>query len=50
MIDLQYLADEGTIDDDDLDLFRFAETPQQAWEMIERFHQRYGSEDRRVSY
>jgi uncharacterized protein (TIGR00730 family) len=50
VIDFQYLADEGTIEDHDLDLFRFADTPQQAWEMIERFHQRYGSEDRRVSY
>ena len=50
VVDFQYLADEGTIEDHDLDLFRFADTPQQAWEMIERFHQRYGSEDRRISY
>jgi hypothetical protein len=50
VIDFQYLADEGTIEDHDLDLFRFADSPEQAWEMIVRFHQRYGSEDRRVSY
>jgi uncharacterized protein (TIGR00730 family) len=40
VIDFQYLADEGTIDDEDLDLFRFAETAQQAWEMIQQFHHR----------
>ncbi len=38
VIDFQYLADEGTIDDADLDLFRYAETPEEAWEMIQRFH------------
>ena len=39
VIDFQFLADQGTIADEDLDLFRFAETPQEAWEMICRFHQ-----------
>ena len=38
VIDFQYLADEGTIDDQDLDLFRFAETAQEAWEIIRQFH------------
>jgi len=38
VIDFQYLADEGTIDDADLDLFSFAETPEEAWEMIRQFH------------
>jgi uncharacterized protein (TIGR00730 family) len=38
VIDFRFLADEGAIDDRDLDLFRFAETPSQAWEMILRFH------------
>ncbi len=38
VIDFQYLADEGTIDDEDLDLFRYAETAEQAWEMIQQFH------------
>jgi uncharacterized protein (TIGR00730 family) len=50
VIDFQFLADEGTIDDEDLDLFRYAETAEQAWEMIQRFHRRYGSEERRVDY
>ena len=38
VIDFRYLADEGTIDDRDLDLFRYAETAEQAWEMIAKFH------------
>ncbi len=38
VIDFQYLADEGTIDDADLDLFRFAETSEDAWRMIREFH------------
>ncbi len=38
VINLQYLADEGTIDDEDLDLFRYAETAEEAWEMIRQFH------------
>ena len=37
-IDFQYLADEGTIDDRDLDLFHYAETAEEAWEMIQQFH------------
>jgi len=37
-VDFQFLADQGTIDDEDLDLFRFAETAEQAWQMIRRFH------------
>ena len=43
VIDFQYLADEGTIDDEDLELIRFAETPEEAWEIIRRFHERQGS-------
>ena len=38
VIDFQFLADEGAISDEDLDLFRFAETADQAWDMICRFH------------
>jgi len=38
VVNFQFLADEGTIDDENLDLFRYAETPQQAWDMIRRFH------------
>jgi uncharacterized protein (TIGR00730 family) len=40
LIDFQYLADSGTIDDGDLDLFRFAETAEEAWKMIRQFHLR----------
>ncbi len=36
-VDFQFMADEGTIDDADLDLFRFAETAQEAWQMIQEF-------------
>ena len=45
-----HLADEGTIDDEDLDLFRYAETAEEAWEMIQRFHQRYGGEEQKIEY
>ena len=38
VIDFQYLADEGVIRDEHLDLLQFAETPQEAWEIITRFH------------
>jgi len=38
-IDFQFLADQGSIDDKHLDLFRYAETAEEAWEMILRFHQ-----------
>ncbi len=41
VIDFEHLADEGTIDDADLDLFRYAETAEQAWEMIQGFHRRH---------
>lgn len=34
VLDFQYLADEGTIDDDDLELIRYAETAEEAWEII----------------
>jgi len=37
-IGFQYLADEGTILDEHLDLFRYAETPQEAWKMIKQYH------------
>jgi uncharacterized protein (TIGR00730 family) len=37
-VDFQFLADEGVIHDEDLDLFRYAETPAEAWEMIQQFH------------
>jgi uncharacterized protein (TIGR00730 family) len=37
-INFQYLADEGTIDDEDLSLISYAETAEEAWEIIQRFH------------
>ncbi len=39
VINFEFLADEGTIDDEDLDLIDYAETPQEAWDIIQRFHQ-----------
>lgn len=41
VIDFEYLADEGTIDDADLDLFRYVETADEAWEMIQGFHRHH---------
>jgi uncharacterized protein (TIGR00730 family) len=38
VIDLKFLADEGVVDDEDLKLIDYAETPQQAWEIIAKFH------------
>lgn len=38
VINFQHLADEGTIDDRDLDLISFAETAQEAWDIITAFH------------
>ena len=39
-VNFTFLADSGTIDDDDLDLFSFAETAEEAWNMIQQFHRR----------
>jgi uncharacterized protein (TIGR00730 family) len=39
IVDFQRLADEGTIDDDDLKLFSYADTPEQAWEIIRSHHE-----------
>jgi len=38
VIDFHFLADEGVIADEHLDLISYAETPQEAWEIITRFH------------
>ena len=37
-VDFQFLADEGVISDEHLQLFSYAETPKEAWEQILRFH------------
>lgn len=36
VIDFQFMADQGTIDDENLDLFYFAETADEAWHVIRR--------------
>ncbi len=38
VIDFQYLADEGAIDDIHLDLITYANSPLEAWNQIRRFH------------
>lgn len=50
VMDFRFMADEGTIEDDDQDLFRFAETADEAWDMIQRFHRKYGAEEPKSDY
>ncbi|HEX4413296.1 MAG TPA: TIGR00730 family Rossman fold protein [Lacipirellulaceae bacterium] len=38
VITFKQLADEGVVDDDDLKLIDYAESPQQAWDIIAQFH------------
>lgn len=38
VINFQFLADEGVIADEHLDLLDYAETPEEAWEIIAKFH------------
>ncbi len=38
IINFQQLADEGVIDDEDLKLIYYAETPEEAWTIIAKFH------------
>ena len=38
IIDFQFLADEGVIQDSHLDLFQYTESPQETWEVIKDFH------------
>jgi uncharacterized protein (TIGR00730 family) len=38
LIDFQFLADEGVIADHHLKLIQYAESPEEAWELICRFH------------
>lgn len=45
-VDFQFLADSGTIEDGDLDLFQFAETAQEAWKIIQQFHRRTMQQDK----
>ena len=39
VIDFQFLADEGVVADVHLDLIDYADSPEEAWEIICRFHQ-----------
>ena len=43
VIDFQFLADEGTVADEDLDLLDFAETAAEAWAVIQRGSKGEGS-------
>ncbi len=38
IIDFQYLADQGVVQDHHLSLFSYADSPQQAWKIITDFH------------
>ena len=38
VINFQFLADEGVIRDEHLDLMQFAESPEEAWDLICEFH------------
>jgi uncharacterized protein (TIGR00730 family) len=38
VVNFQFLAEEGTISDVDLELFRYVETAGEAWEIIRKFH------------
>ena len=40
VIDFQFLADEGVIADEHLDMIQYAETPEEAFGLITRFHAR----------
>lgn len=39
VIDFDFLADEGVIADEHLQLFQYADTPDEAWRVIARFHE-----------
>ena len=41
-IDFKFLRDEGVIAPEDLDLFQFAETAVEAWELIQSFYRKRG--------
>src|SRR5262249_54052305 len=38
VIDFQFLADEGVIEDEHLNLIQYADTPQETWNIIAQFH------------
>ncbi|MFH1699123.1 MAG: TIGR00730 family Rossman fold protein [Candidatus Zixiibacteriota bacterium] len=40
LINIDFLVNEGTIDANDLDLFRYASTAEEAWQMIQDYHRK----------
>jgi uncharacterized protein (TIGR00730 family) len=44
VIDFQFLADEGVIADEHLDLIHYAETASEAWDLISRFHEQVSAD------
>lgn len=46
VIDFRYLSDAGVIADEHLDLFTYAESPEDAWQQILDFHARKANGDR----
>jgi len=50
ILNFQALADEGVIDDEDLNLFQFVETAEEAWETICRFHHLSATEAKPVCW
>lgn len=45
VLNLQFLADEGVVADDDLKLIGYAESPAEAWQTIVNFHAQLSPED-----
>jgi len=43
VINFEFLADEGVIADEDLELFSYAETPEEAWSLIQSFHRQHAA-------
>jgi len=41
-VDFEFLRDEGVIAPEDLDLFRYAETAQEAWDKIQDYYDKHG--------
>lgn len=42
VVNFEALAEEGTISPEDLDLFHFVETAEEAWEVVQSFYERKG--------
>ena len=44
-VNFRYLVEEGTISEEDLQLFRFAETAAEAWDIVQSYHARPKSQN-----